>query len=144
MKLNYEIWLPQLEFMLQTISINYPKHPNDVTKKKYYNFIQDLPLLFPDEPIGNNFIELLDKYPVTPYLGSRLSFMKWVHFIFNKIKMDLNKETIDFNESLNRYYKEYEPKEIKEVSYLKQRKKYVLFAFSIILISGIIYLYNKD
>ena len=58
--------------------------------------------------------------------------------------MDLNKETLDFNESLNRYYKEYEPKETKEVSYLKQRKKYVMFIFSIFLISGVIYLYNKD
>ena len=33
MPLNPEVWLPHLEFMLQTISVLYPQYPNDVTKK---------------------------------------------------------------------------------------------------------------
>ena len=90
MKLNRTVWLPYLHFVLQTISLYYPEKPNTVTKKKYYNFINDLPLFFPEYPMGKNFIDLLDKYPVTPYLESRLSFMKWVNYIHNKIKLDLN------------------------------------------------------
>ena len=34
MSLNEEVWLPQVKFVMQTIALNYPKHPNDVTKKK--------------------------------------------------------------------------------------------------------------
>ena len=37
------------------------------------------------KPLGNDFIKIIDNYPVTPYLESRLSFVKWVHYIFNKI-----------------------------------------------------------
>ena len=49
----------------------------------------------------NNFLDLLDKYPVTPYLSSRMSFMKWVNFIFNKINKQL-KEEIGFYEDLEK------------------------------------------
>ena len=37
MGLNPEVWLPHLKFTLQTIAITYPKHPNDVSIKKYYD-----------------------------------------------------------------------------------------------------------
>ena len=36
MKLNHEIWLPKLHFILQTISLNYPENPNEITVRKYY------------------------------------------------------------------------------------------------------------
>ena len=94
MSLNREVWLPRVKFVLQTMALNYPKHPNDVTKKKYYDFIQNLPLFIPMEPFGNNFIRIIDNYPVTPYLESRLSFMKWVHYIFNKIQKQHNMDML--------------------------------------------------
>ncbi len=73
MGLNPKVWLPHLWFVLYTIAVEYPQTPNDVTKKKYYTLIQNLPVFFPEYPMGSNFIDLLDKYPVTPYLSSRLS-----------------------------------------------------------------------
>ena len=42
------------------------------------DFIQNLPQFIPDEKIGNEF-EILDKYPVTPYLDNRNSFIRWMH-----------------------------------------------------------------
>ena len=71
MKLRHEIWLPHLKFTLQTIALNYPLNPNEITIRKYYNFIQNLPLFFPDDPIGNYMLKLLDEFPVTPYMNSR-------------------------------------------------------------------------
>ena len=46
MKLKYEIWLPQLKFILQTIALYYPKNPNEITIRKYYNLVQNLPVFF--------------------------------------------------------------------------------------------------
>ena len=106
MGLNYKVWLPHLKFTLQTIATTYPSRPNDVSKRKYYDLIQNLPLFFPLEPMGDNFLKLLDKYPVTPYLSSRMSFMKWVHFIFNKIQEQLEQPVEDFYESLEKYYED--------------------------------------
>ena len=143
MGLNYNVWLPHLKFTLQTMAITYPKHPNDVSIKKYYDFIQNLPIFIPMDPIGNNFLDLLDKYPVTPYLSSRMSFMKWIHFIFNKINKKLKKEEIGFYEDLENYYEEYKPKEMKNKELAKTRKKYIEGGIFVLLILTIIYFYRK-
>ena len=63
---------------------NYPDSPNPITKRKYYDLIQNIPLFIPDVEMGDNFSVFLDKYPVSPYLCSRDSFMRWVHFIITK------------------------------------------------------------
>jgi len=143
MGLNHNVWLPHLKFTLQTIAITYPKHPNDVSIKKYYDFIQNLPIFIPMNPIGNNFLDLLDKYPVTPYLSSRMSFMKWIHFIFNKINKQLKKPEIGFYEDLENYYEEYKPKEMKNKEVIKTRKKYIEGGIVILMILSIVYFYKK-
>ena len=39
MSLNQEVWLPYIKFMMQTIALNYPKYPNDTTKKKHGDLV---------------------------------------------------------------------------------------------------------
>ena len=85
MTLEPKIWGPHYWFFLHTIALSYPKYPNTITKKKYYEFIQNMPLFIPVESMGNDFSKLLELYPVTAYLDSRESFIKWLHFIHNKV-----------------------------------------------------------
>ena len=85
MALDPKVFGPHYWFFLHTIALNYPIYPNAVTKKKYYDFIQNLPLFIPIEKHATDFSKLLDEYPLTPYLDSRESFVRWMHFIHNKI-----------------------------------------------------------
>jgi hypothetical protein len=71
------VWGPKYWYVLHMMAFHYPKHPNKVTKKKYYEMIMNFPLFIPHPEMGNKFSGLLDKYPVTPYLDSRESFIKW-------------------------------------------------------------------
>ena len=87
MALDPKIWGPFYWFVLHTIALTYPAHPNEVIKKKYYDFIQNLPLFIPIPEMGDNFGAMLDKYPISPYLDSRESFIRWVHFIHNKFNV---------------------------------------------------------
>lgn len=144
MPLDPEVWFPHLEFTLQTISILYPQYPNDVTKKKYYDTIQNLPVFLPEYPMGKEFIKMLDKYPVTPYLSSRESFMKWVHFIMNKIKIKMEWEQDDFFDSLEKYYDKYKPKELINKEIYKKRKQYIMIGTTFFLIFTIVYLLKKS
>lgn len=144
MPLDPEVWFPHLEFTLQTMSILYPQYPNDVTKKKYYDTIQNLPVFLPEYPMGKQFIKMLDKYPVTPYLSSRESFMKWVHFIMNKIKIKMEWEQDDFFDSLEKYYDKYKPKELINKEIYKKRKQYIMIGTTFFLIITIIYLLKKS
>ena len=92
MILKSKIWGPYYWFVLTTIAISYPIKPNNITKKKYYEFIQNLPLFLPNKNISDKFAEILDKYPVTPYLDSRETFTRWIHFIHNRINTILGKK----------------------------------------------------
>ncbi len=143
MDLNSNVWLPHVKFTLQTIAISFPENPNDVTKKKYYHLVQNLPVFIPHKPFGANFKKLLDDFPVTPYLESRMSFMKWVHFIFNKINVQQNKPAEEFYDSLEKYYNAYKPRDVVNYQMILTKKKYIqLGIVSCILISSI-YFYNK-
>jgi hypothetical protein len=127
-----EIWGPHYWFFLMTIALSYPDTPNAVMKRKYYDFIMNLPIFIPNSDIGSRFSELLDSYPVTPYLDNKESFIKWVHFIHNKINVRLGKEEISYSEAFDRYLDEYLPKPI----YLSEKfkvSKYFIFSLFIIL-----------
>ena len=112
--LNPRVWGPHYWFTLHTIARSYPQYPNDVTRKKYYALIQNLPLFIPVPDIGNQFAELLDKYPVTPYLDSRQSFVRWMHFIHNKVRTATGAPETDQAAATAAYteaYREMEPTE---------------------------------
>ena len=59
MKLDPKVWIEHYKFIMITISMYYPKFPNDVTKKKYYDFIQNIPLFIPQKPLGEEFLKIL-------------------------------------------------------------------------------------
>lgn len=143
MALDPEVWGPFYWFVLHTIALSYPSHPNETIKKKYYDFLQNMPLFLPISTMGNKFSELLDKYPVTPYLDSQPSFVKWVHFIHNKINVQLGKDELTFTEALDAYYELYKPKEIILREQIKYRKKLLFGGIIIILIICGYYLYKK-
>lgn len=143
MALDPKIWGPHYWFVLHTIAITYPLSPNEVTRKKYYDFIQNLPLFLPIDEIGNTFSKYLDKYPVTPYLDSRPSFMKWMHFIHNKINAAIGEPEIEMDDAMAKYYEHYKPKAVKDKEERRHREKYVfMFLIIVIVLIGAI-LYNK-
>jgi len=143
MGINPNIWVPHLKFSLQTIAITYPTKPNTVTKRKYYDLISNLPVYFPIKPFGSEFLKMLDEFPVKPYLDSRMSFMKWIHFIFNKINKRMNLPKEEFYESLETYYEHYKPKDLVDMKKWKQQEKYIKFGFGAFLILSIFYFYKK-
>ena len=143
MSFNKEVWMPYIHFTMQTIALNYPKHPNDVTKKKYYEFIQNLPLFIPVEEIANDFDKLLKLYPVSSYLDSKKSFVKWVHFIHNKINEKMEKPKISLNDFYNNYYNKYKKKDIKFKEFEKWKMQILYIIFMLGGLGIIIYYHNK-
>jgi hypothetical protein len=136
-----DIWGPHYWFFLFTIAQTYPKTPNAVTKRKYYDFVMNMPLFIPDPEIGNRFANMLDKYPVTPYLDSRDSFIKWVHFIHNKINYMLGKEEITLLESLEKYKALYRSKPV-YLSYKMNIKVQYVHIVLILACLFLIYVYS--
>ncbi len=137
-----KVWGPHYWFFLHTIAESYPKYPNDVTKKKYYNLIQNLPLFIPIPEIGNVFSSFLDRYPVSPYLTNRDSFVRWMHFIHNKVNVYVGKPEISLTTALEIYRNEYKPKPVYLAEKINIRKHYI-FLFLIIILMFLAYNFNK-
>jgi hypothetical protein len=141
--LDPNVWGPHYWFFLHTISMTYPHHPNAVTKKKYYEFIQNLPIFIPVETMSGEFSKLIDQYPVTPYLDNRESFIRWVWFIHNKINQKLEKPTITLSEFHVKYYDAYKADRVKLSEYYKLREKFIYGSIIVCMIGSIYYLYDK-
>jgi hypothetical protein len=142
MRFDATIWGPHYWFFLHTVAESYPNFVNDVTRRKYYDLIQNMPLFIPDSEIGDKFSRFLDKYPVTPYLDNRDSFVRWMHFIHNKINVELGKRELSLPMSLEKYRAEYKPKPVVLSEKINMRKHYI----NAVLIFGLfvlIYVYWK-
>uniref|UniRef100_A0A6C0DSX1 thiol oxidase n=1 Tax=viral metagenome TaxID=1070528 RepID=A0A6C0DSX1_9ZZZZ len=136
------VWGPHYWFFLHTVANNYPEHPNAVTKRKYYDLIQNMPLFIPVSEMGNQFSKFLDRYPVTPYLDCRESFVLWVHFIHNKFNQLLGKEEISLPLAMDKYSEEYKPKPIYISERIGIKKHYIYFAIIFLLLLFIIIYYE--
>jgi len=143
MELDPNVWGPHYWFFLHTIAICYPQYPNAVTKKKFYELIQNFHLFIPIENIANEFSKLIYTYPITPYLDSKDSFIKWTHFIHNKINEKLEKPEISLQEFLFKYYEAYKPVNEKMVEYKKIKEKAIYIATILLIVGMIYYLYEK-
>ena len=141
--LDPKIWGPHYWFFLHTIAMSYPLHPNAVTKKKYYDFVQNIPLFIPVESMAGEFSKLLDQYPVQPYLDNKESFIRWMWFIHNKINKKLEKPQISLNDFYVKYYEEYKPMNEKMSEYYKIRGKIIYSGIIASIFGGIYYLYDK-
>lgn len=130
------VWGVYYWFVLHSIAYFYPETPNSITKRKYYDFIQNYGMMMPDVDMGNAFSQLVDYYPVSPYLDSRESFMRWVNFIHNKINVSLGKEELSIWKSIEAYENKYEIKPSFEYNTFMTKKKwlYLLMLFIVICI----------
>lgn len=138
--LDPKIWGSHFWFTIQTIALQYPNKPGDAIKKKYYRFLTDLQDFLPNSSVKKQYAEFLKEYPVSPYLDSRLSLLKWINFIHNKYNHILGKEHIELYKGLQLYYDAYKTEEFQKFKQKKQREKYMLIGSFVILLTIGIYL----
>ena len=143
MKYNPKVWGPHYWFVLHTIARIYPEKPTTTMQKKYYQFIQNFPLFIPDPKMANKFIEILDAYPVSSYLDSRYSLMRWMNFIHNKVNINLNLPEQTLDDSLKNYYELYRDEKILINNEIISKKKLLYITILISLFTLSIFIYKK-
>jgi hypothetical protein len=143
MALDPKVWGPHYWFFLHTVAMCYPHRPNTITKKKYYEFIHNIPMFIPIENMASYFSQLLDQYPVSPYLDSRDAFIRWMHFIHNKINQRIEKPSISLSKFYEHYYEQYKPNDLKMREYYRTKSKIIYFVLVVVFIAAIYYFYDK-
>tara|TARA_B100001093_G_C26351305_1_gene810366 strand:- start:92 stop:523 length:432 start_codon:yes stop_codon:yes gene_type:complete len=139
MEYDPNVWGPHYWFFINTIGFVYPEMPTDGEKKKFYNFIQCLPDFIPHDKISNKFKDILDEYPVSSYLNSKESLLKWIHFIHNKINVLIDKKELSYLDFINQYNNLYKPRSILDREKIKLKEKYIYVSIIIILLGVLFY-----
>ena len=101
-------------------------------------------MLIPNEEMGKNLSKLLDEYPCLPYLDSRESFTKWIHYIHNRINKNLDKKLMSYEDAIIAYYKNYEPKPKVKSDEFKLREKIVFGSLLCVFIIIIVILATRE
>jgi hypothetical protein len=120
------VWGPHYWMFLHTVAYSYPVYPNEVTKRKYYDLIHNMPLFIPNEKVGNEFSRMLDQYPVTPYLDKKESFVRWMNFIHNKINVLLEKDEMSLANAESAYFARYDNR-VSTLSSISWNPDYVVY-----------------
>lgn len=118
-----EVWGPHYWFFLHTAALTYPEHPNEETKKIYYQLITHFPKFIPIENVSAQFAKLLHMYPVSAYLDNRASLVRWVNFIHNQVNIILKKPLISLDQFYVDYYASYRPVDLKLREKIKWREQ---------------------
>ena len=132
--MNPEVWGPHYWFVIHSIALNYPINPNALQKKDHYKFIQSLPQFLPDKKSSNNFSELLKLYSVIPYLDSRKDFVKWTHFIHNRVNESLGKDVISLTDFYYIYNQHNNPVQKKINKHYRYKMQIYFATISLLLI----------
>ena len=143
MALEYRVWGPKFWFTMHTIAKMYPVNPNEVTRKKYYETIHNIPVFFPSFPLGESFSNMLEKYPVTPYLDSHTAFMKWLHFIHNKVLESLGQLPMPMEEFVRSYDDQYIPVVIKEKNDSRMKHQIAVGGVLVLIVGISVLLYRR-
>ena len=143
MKLDSNIWGPHYWFFLHTAALSYPVTPNDTIKKKYYEFMHNFPIFMPDKKMAASFSDLLETYPVSPYLDSKDSLVRWTHFIHNKVNKKLEKDQISLGKFYTEYYKQYETITEKQITQIKT-KKHIVYAVLVAVLLIIAFIFYRE
>lgn len=132
-ELNPNIWIPHIWFFLYTVAHTYPEVPNAVSRRKYYDFVQNLPLYFPESSCSRHFSRVLDSFPVTPYLDNKDSFTYWVHSVHNRMNAYIGEPEKTYLQHLDEYYESYLPKQYVLTEKKGIQKKYIVFGLIFVL-----------
>ena len=100
-------------------------------------------MFIPVEEHASYFSNLINEYPISPYLDNRDSFIRWTHFIHNKINERLEKPKISLSEFYISYYDAYKSKEVAFGEYYRLKEKLLYLGVLSIIGGTIYYLYDK-
>ena len=101
--LDPNIWGPHAWKFMHFVSLGYPENPTQNNKHLYKNFYYSLKDILPCEKCRNNYTKNITENPIDQHLENKDSLIKWVIDIHNKVNLELNKPTLEYQEATELY-----------------------------------------
>lgn len=104
--MNQNIWGNHAWFLLHSLSLNYPKNPNENDKRNMKQFLSSLAELLPCSVCKKHFRRNIRENP--PDLESRSGLFKWMVDVHNEVNGRTGKKTWTYQQVLDHYNKIYD------------------------------------
>lgn len=132
--MDSEVWGPHGWIFLHSITMTYPKIPNEIDKQRYKNFFVNLQNLLPCEKCKEHYKQNLISTPIDNHLDCRKSLVEWLIEIHNKVNESLGKKRLSFDEVMTYYNNLYYGDGNKPTFLEKHREWFSLRRISIVLL----------
>ena len=106
---NPETWGNHFWFTMHTASFFYPVYPSPTDMYRYKSFFESFAHVIPCQECKKHYAELLNDYPIDPYLESRDSISRWVVLVHNKVNERLGKKQLSYQQTVDEYNKKFIP-----------------------------------
>lgn len=90
-----EEWNERQWYFIKTVCHQYPNNPNKIIRKKYYEFMRNIPDFLPECKTNELYIKYSDMYPISSYLDSRTDLLKWYELMYINIDDNVEKDKVD-------------------------------------------------
>lgn len=95
-----EIWGKHGWNFLNSVVLSYPISPTNQDKINYLNFFNSLQYVLPCYKCQVNFSKKLIKYPLSNFLDTRESLLKWIIDVHNDINVSNNKKFYSYPDAV--------------------------------------------
>ena len=139
--MNPDIWGPPAWTFLHSVTLAYPDNPSETDKMNYEKFFNSLQPILPCEKCSHNYANHLQEDPIRNNLDNKISLVKWLTNIHNKVNVSNHNQELSYDEVMNHYKLLYNEDFTNKP--VKNSSNTLLFIIFILLIIGLIYIYVK-
>tara|TARA_Y100000741_G_scaffold331404_1_gene286686 strand:+ start:285 stop:704 length:420 start_codon:yes stop_codon:yes gene_type:complete len=101
--INPKIWGPHIWKTMHFVAHGYPEKPNDVDKKAYRDFYENITKVLPCDKCSISSQELLKKMDITSALNSKEDLIKWVYTFHDAVNNKLGKVSPSFEDYISNF-----------------------------------------
>ena len=101
--INPKIWGPYFWKTIHFVAHGYPENPNDVDKKTYSTFYENMMKVLPCDKCNISSQELFKKSNIESSLNSKKELIKWAYDFHNSINNKLGKTSPKFDDYMTKF-----------------------------------------
>tara|TARA_B100000035_G_scaffold315454_1_gene336399 strand:+ start:549 stop:959 length:411 start_codon:yes stop_codon:yes gene_type:complete len=91
--INPKLWGPYFWQTIHFVAFGYPENPNDIDKKTYADFYENMMKVLPCDKCTISAQELFKKSNISNFLNNKKDLIKWTHSFHKSVNNKLKKES---------------------------------------------------
>lgn len=94
--INPKIWGPYFWQTIHFVAFGYPETPNELDKKTYENFYENMMKVLPCDKCAESAQEIFEKSKIKDFLNSKDNLIKWTYLFHKSVNNKLKKNSPSF------------------------------------------------